>query len=82
LGIGHSAQFGSTHAGVAYRSQTNPLAQVVEVAAVQPLAPTAQVCRLVLDRQLSPLVHAFVQHDAAPATPLHRPFEQGIEDDL
>ena len=42
-----------------------PLEQVEVVAAVQPLAPTAQVCRLVLDRQVVPVVHAFVQHDAA-----------------
>jgi hypothetical protein len=53
-----------------------PFVHVDVVTAVQPLAPTAQVCRLVLDRQVAPTVHAFVQQDAEPAVPLHAPFEQ------
>jgi hypothetical protein len=31
---------------------------------------------LVLDRHVVPAVHAFVQHDAAPAAPVHAPLAQ------
>ena len=43
---------------------------------VQPLAPRAQVPRLVLEIHVVPAVQAFVQHDAEPAEPLHAPLVQ------
>src|ERR1700690_2275383 len=43
LGIGHSAQFGSTQSDGAARSQTAPLAHVEVPSAVQPPPATAQV---------------------------------------
>ena len=58
-----------------------PLVQVVATAEVQPLAPTVQVERLVLDAQVAPTVQAFVQHDAEPAAPEHAPLVQLVVDE-
>jgi hypothetical protein len=71
LGIGHSAQ-ATQLAEPAAPAQV----QAVVVALVQPLAPTAQVCRLVLERHVVPTVHAFVQHDADPDAPVQAPLVQ------
>jgi hypothetical protein len=35
----------------------------------------------VLERHVAPTVQAFVQHDAAPAEPVHAPLLQVVADD-
>ena len=63
---------------MSWRSQTSPVEQAVGFAtAVQPLAPTAHVPRLALDKHPgAPVVQAFVQHVAVPAAPLQAPLVQ------
>jgi len=80
FGMGHSAQVGSTQAGVEYRSQSNPVPQAEVLRAVQPLAAAEQVVRLRPAHWVTPIVQAFVQHEAAPAAPLHIP-PAHVEDD-
>jgi hypothetical protein len=69
---------GSEHSGVPVRGHTSPVAQVEVVMLVQPLLPTVQARRVVLDGQLAPLptVQALVQHVADPAGPEQAPLVQ------
>jgi hypothetical protein len=71
--MGHPAQLESKQLA----ESAAPLqVQAVVVAVVQPLAATAHVCRLAPDKHVVPTVQAFVQHEAAPAAPVHAPLVQ------
>ena len=54
---------------------------LVVLHAVHPLACAWQVCTAPDTHWVAPAVHAFVQHAAVPAAPVHAPLVHGVVDD-